>query len=111
MNTPATARLPVPIGASYTTTSSFEFANRSEAHAIFVQDQWTKGRLSLQGALRWDTVWSWMPAEHNGTDEITPFSPTPVRFQKTDGVTGYNDITPRMGRRMTCSGTAGRRSR
>jgi hypothetical protein len=97
MNTPATATAAVPIGASYTTTSYFEFANRAEAHAIFVQDQWTKGRLSLQGALRWDTVWSWMPADHNGTDEITQFSPTPVRFQKTDSVTGYNDITPRMG--------------
>jgi hypothetical protein len=86
-----------PIGVSYTSTSYFEFANRAEAHALFVQDQWTRGRLSLQGALRWDTVSSWMPAEHNGTDEITRFSPTPVRFQRSDSVTGYNDITPRMG--------------
>jgi hypothetical protein len=96
-NTPATATAANPIGVSYTTTSSFQFANRAEAHAIFVQDQWTHGRLSLQGALRWDTVHSWMPADHNGTDEITRFSPTPVRFQRTDSVTGYNDITPRMG--------------
>ena len=96
-NTPATATAAVPVGVSYTTTSYFEFANRAEAHAIFVQDQWTRGRLSLQGALRWDGVNSWMPADHNGTDEITQFSPTPVRFQRTDSVTGYNDITPRVG--------------
>ena len=86
-----------PVSVSYASTSYFENANRAEAHAIFLQDQWTRGRLSLQGALRWDGVHSWMPAEHNGTDEITRFSPTPVRWSRTDSVTGYNDITPRMG--------------
>jgi hypothetical protein len=87
----------VPIGVSYTTSSSFEYANRAAAHALFVQDQWTRGRLSLQGALRYDTVRSWMPAEHNGTDEVTRFSPTPVRFDRTVSVRGYHDLTPRMG--------------
>lgn len=96
-NTPAASATGVPIGVSYTTSSYFEFANRAEAHAIFVQDQWTRGRLSLQGALRWDTVSSWMPADHNGTDEVSRFSPAPVRFPRTDSVTGYHDITPRMG--------------
>ena len=86
-----------PVGVSYATSSYFQYANRAETHAVFIQDQWTRGRLSLQGALRWDTVSSWMPAEHNGTDETSRFSPTPVRFQRTDSVTGYNDITPRMG--------------
>ena len=96
-NTPANAAAGTPIGVTYTTSSYFEFANRAEAHALFIQDQWTRGRLSLQGALRYDTVRSWMPAEHNGTDEVTRFSPTPVRFDRTDSVTGYHDITPRMG--------------
>jgi hypothetical protein len=96
-NTPATATAGVPIGVSYATSSYFEFANRAEAHALFVQDQWTRGRLSLQGALRYDTVRSWMPASHNGTDEVSRFSPTPVRFERTDSVTGYHDITPRLG--------------
>jgi len=86
-----------PVGVTYATSSYFQFANRAETHAIFIQDQWTRGRLSLQGALRWDEVTSWMPAEHNGTDETSRFSPTPARFQRTDSVTGYNDITPRMG--------------
>jgi hypothetical protein len=104
-NTPATATAGVPIGVTYTTSSYFEFANRAEAHALFIQDQWTRGRLSLQGALRYDTVRSWMPAEHNGTDETSRFSPTPVRFQRTDSVTGYHDITPRMGLAYDVFGT------
>ena len=87
----------VPIGVNYAVSSEFEFANRAVAHAIFLQDQWTMGRLSLQGALRYDTVRSWAPAEHNGTDQITPFSPTPIRFERTVSVRGYHDITPRMG--------------
>lgn len=103
-NTPATLPNGAPnpstgtaIGVAYATTSYFEYANRAQAHALFVQDQWTRGRLSLQGALRYDTVRSWMPADHNGTDEITRFNPAPVRFNRTDSVTGYHDITPRMG--------------
>jgi hypothetical protein len=91
------AAITCPVGVTYATSSYFEYANRAETHAIFIQDQWTKGRLSLQGALRYDTVTSWMPAFHNGTDETSRFSPTPVRFEKTDSVTGYHDITPRMG--------------
>jgi hypothetical protein len=86
-----------PIGFTYTTSSYFEYANRALMNALFVQDQWTLGRLTLQGALRYDTVRSWMPAEHNGTDEVTRFNPAPVRFDRTDSVTGYHDITPRMG--------------
>jgi hypothetical protein len=86
-----------PVGLTYATSSYFEFANRAAPHAIFIQDQWTRGRLSLQGALRWDYVKSWMPAFHNGTDETSRFSPAPVRFERTDSVTGYHDITPRVG--------------
>ena len=87
----------VPIGVTYASSASFEFANRSVAHSLFAQDQWTMGRLSVQGALRWDRVHSWMPAEGNGTDEITRFSPAPVRFERTVSVKGYNDISPRLG--------------
>jgi hypothetical protein len=87
----------VPIGVDYAVSKEFEYANRALAHALFVQDQWTRGRLSLQGALRYDTVNSWAPAEHNGTDEISPLNPTPIRFPRTVSVSRYNDITPRMG--------------
>ena len=32
--------------------------------AFYVQDQWTLGRLTLQGALRFDRAWSWAPVQH-----------------------------------------------
>jgi hypothetical protein len=38
-----------------------------------------------------------MPAEGNGTDAVSPFSPTPVRFERTVSVRGYNDLSPRLG--------------
>ena len=65
--------------------------------ALFVQDQWTLGRLTLQGAIRYDRAWSWAPAEGNGTTETSIFNPQPISFERTVSVKGYNDITPRMG--------------
>ena len=35
-------------------------------HGFYVQDQWTRGRLTLQGALRYETAKSWAPAGENG---------------------------------------------
>jgi hypothetical protein len=87
----------VPIGVDYAVSNEFEYANRALAHALFVQDQWTRGRLSVQGALRYDTVNSWAPAEHNGTDQVNALNPAPIRFPRTVSVRRYNDITPRMG--------------
>ena len=87
----------VPTSVSYTATSRWDNANRAEAHSFFVQDQWTRGRLTLQGALRYDHVTSWAPEGKNGTDEITPLSPAPVRFGRMESVTGFHDLTPRVG--------------
>ena len=61
--------------------------------SLYVQDQWTISRLTLQGALRWDHPWSWFPAQ---TEPQSRFFPG-ASFARTDGVTSYNDITPRMG--------------
>jgi hypothetical protein len=72
-------------------------SNRTEYHAVYVQDQWTQGRATLQAALRFDRAWSWFPAEHNGAPETSVFNPSPITFPRTTGVTGYNDITPRFG--------------
>jgi hypothetical protein len=104
-NTPATSPAGIPIGVMYGVSSEFEFANRAVAHSIFAQDQWTVGRLTLQGALRYDRVHSWMPAEGNGTDEITRFNPAPIRFARTDSVTGYHDLSPRLGLAYDLFGT------
>jgi hypothetical protein len=72
-------------------------SNRTQSHSVYGQDQWTLKRLTLQGAVRYDRAWSFFPAEHNGAPEASVFNAKPITFPKTDGVTGYNDITPRIG--------------
>ena len=50
--------------------------------------------MTLQGALRYDRAWSSYPEQRVGG---TRFLPTPLVFPETDGVTGFNDVTPRLG--------------
>jgi hypothetical protein len=72
-------------------------SNRTQTNSLYVQDTWTRGRMTLQGALRYDRAWSWSPSEHNGLTEITALNPAPITFDRTVSVSGYNDITPRFG--------------
>ena len=66
-------------------------------HGIFAQDTWTRGRLTLQGALRWDRATSYAPVEGNGTTQTSFLSPTVITIERTPGVNAYNDISPRVG--------------
>src|SRR5688572_28183838 len=50
--------------------------------ALFVQDTWTRGRLTLQGALRYDRAWSWSPAGINGTQVTSAVNPAAIQFDK-----------------------------
>jgi carboxypeptidase family protein len=75
----------------------FRTANRTMTTALYIQDTWTSGRVSLQGALRYDRAWSWSPAEGNGTTETGPFNAAPITFERTPSVDAYNDISPRGG--------------
>jgi hypothetical protein len=72
----------------------FETKNRAMQTSFYAQEQWTLNRLTLQGALRYDNPWSWFPEQQVGP---TRFFPNAIHFDRTDGVTGYHDITPRMG--------------
>ena len=63
---------------------------------MFIQDQWTRSRLTLQGALRYETASSWAPAGENGILTDNEFG-GPFLLPRTEGVQGYHDITPRMG--------------
>ena len=72
-------------------------ADRTSTSALYIQDRWTRGRLTLQGALRYDRASSFSPAEHNGTTLTSKFNPAPYTFERTAGVDAFNDITPRMG--------------
>ena len=64
------------------------------------------GRMTVQGALRYDRAWSWFPEVTVGP---TIFLPTAVTYPETQGVHSYNDITPRGGVAWTCSAPARRR--
>jgi hypothetical protein len=72
-------------------------SDRTGTAALYVQDKWTHGRLTLQGALRYDRAWSFTPAEMNGTELTSPFNAAPISFPRTPGVDSFNDITPRFG--------------
>ena len=61
---------------------------------LFVQDQWTHDRLTLQGAARFDRAWSWFPVQQEGPSR---FLPTPIVIPETRGVDSYKDVTLRMG--------------
>ena len=67
---------------------------RAGWHALFAQEQWTLGRLTLQGALRCDIASSWFPEQNIGPDR---FLPVAYHFPETKGIDSYKDITPRMG--------------
>jgi hypothetical protein len=71
-------------------------SNRTVPDAFFVQDQWTRARLTLQGGLRYEHVRSFFPEGENGVIEAHRFGPA-FTFPRTEGVRGYNDLTPRMG--------------
>jgi len=75
----------------------WETADRTEVFALFGQDSWTHGRLTVQGALRYDRAWSFSPAEHNGTVATSKVNAAPITFDKTYSVHSFNDLTPRMG--------------
>jgi Carboxypeptidase regulatory-like domain/TonB-dependent Receptor Plug Domain len=72
-------------------------ADTTSVAALFVQDAWTRGRLTLQGALRWDRASSWSPAGKNGATGTSALNPSPIVFDKLMSVDAYNDITPRVG--------------
>jgi hypothetical protein len=67
---------------------------RVQFNAVYLQDQWTMGKLTLQGAVRYDHAWSWYPPQQIGP---TRFLTTPLVFGETQGVLGYDDIDPRVG--------------
>jgi hypothetical protein len=80
--------------ASITEYANPYFNNaRAAMMSFFAQDQWTLGRLTLQGAVRYDHPWSWFPEVDQPKSRFFPG----VHFDRGEGVTGYNDITPRMG--------------
>jgi Carboxypeptidase regulatory-like domain len=103
-NAPATAACTIqggnrlcPVSVSYFLSPRWDQHDNTQTMSFYAQDQWTVGRLTLQGGLRYDRAWSWAPAEGNGTTQTSKFNPNPITFEETVSVRGYNDITPRFG--------------
>ena len=96
-NTPCTGGVcPAnPIATGFTIQSG-EFTRkvRTEYYALFAQDQWTRDRLTLQGALRFDRAWSSFPEQVIGPSRTIPNA---IVLPAQEGITGYNDISPRIG--------------
>jgi hypothetical protein len=69
----------------------------TQLHGVFVQDQYTRGRMTLSGAVRWDRASSYAPVEGNGVSRTSFLNAAPISINKTDGVNAYNDISPRAG--------------
>ena len=80
-------------------------ADRTSIAAFYVQDSWTRNRLTLQGAMRYDRAWSFSPAEHNGTEVTSRVNLQPISLPRTDSVNAYNDISPRFGAAYDLFGT------
>jgi hypothetical protein len=76
-----------------------DFGRRTitQTHSAYFQDSYTRGRLTLQGAVRWDRASSFAPSELNGTTNTSFLNPTPITIERTEGVNAFNDITPRAG--------------
>jgi hypothetical protein len=62
-------------------------------HSAYAQDQWTFGRLTLQGALRFDHAYSYAPQQMLGNQ----FFVSQIVFPAQTLASGYDDITPRIG--------------
>jgi hypothetical protein len=83
----------VPISLTQTLLP-FTTSYRTRNASLYVQDQWTVGRMTLQGALRFDRNWSFSPEQRIPAGN---FLANPIVFPETPGVTGYKDISPRGG--------------
>ena len=81
-----------------------ETSNSLLYNGVYIQDQWTRKRLTLQGAVRFESASSWAPAGENGILADNEFG-GPFLLPRTEGVQGYHDITPRMGAAYDVFGT------
>lgn len=70
--------------------------------AMYAQEQWTRDRLTVQAAVRFDRARSWFPEQQEGPSR---FLPQAIRIPETRGVDAYTDLTPRFGATVDVSGS------
>jgi hypothetical protein len=84
----------VPNQLTQNMSGSYTTKNRVRPTSFFVQEQWTVGRFTYQGALRYDYAYSYFPEQRIAANK---FLQNDVVIPETKGVTGYHDLTPRGG--------------
>jgi hypothetical protein len=84
------------------TINRFQVYQSVRSDAFYAQEQWTVGRFTLQGAIRYDHAWSYFPEQTVGP---VRFFPTAVTYPRTVGVEGYHDLWPRGGLAIDVFGT------
>jgi hypothetical protein len=72
----------------------FKRMNRTGSRSFYLQDQSTFGRLTLQGAIRYDYAYSRFLDQQVGP---VRFIPNPIVIPAQDGVKGFHDLSPRVG--------------
>ena len=79
------------------------FRQQGEVHsgAAYAQDQWTIGRFTAQGGVRYD----WSGASAPEQTVVDRWVPTPITFPAQDLVRGYRDISVRGGLVVDVFGT------
>ena len=96
-NTPCTTNpcpaLPTATGITLQ-SGVFTRKVRTEYYAFYGQEQWTKERLTVQAALRFDHAWSHFPEQTIGPSVTIPRA---IVLPASEGITGYNDLSPRIG--------------
>jgi hypothetical protein len=68
--------------------------DRVKGTALYIQDSWSRGRISAQGAVRYDRAWSY---NVEGPFGPSRFVPNPTTIPATKGIDAYNDISLRGG--------------
>ena len=82
-------------------SGQFKSQWRTRYDAFFAQDSYTSGKLTLQGAVRYEHAWSYYPESYIGG---TRFFPTFTNIPASDGA-NFNDILPRVGAAYDVFGT------
>jgi len=78
---------------AYADTNSHQEQQQS-MFALYAQDRWTMGRLSVQGGLRFERLTDYFPEQRMGPNL---FLPTAVVFPAQDGPLNQKDLMPRFG--------------
>ncbi len=84
-------RLDTASATAYRTSSTQRLADhrtdsRTRYDAIYVQDQWTRGKATLQGALRYDYARSYYPAQQIGPTPVPPDAACVPGYEGRSGV-------------------------